>query len=276
MDLFFKRGQQMNSKNALNRFKQILGEYCAINQFVELSKRVFVYDHEVDLSNRESFVSLSKKHKIAITTYDLSQMTLKIALSYIVNIHQCFETFLKDIYNLNRAYGIDVGEEKKQDNSWLICVSNNTLGVNKSKKEKNLVQLCEYYRLIRNIAVHDFYKLETHLSEYNSLPKDEYKTDAKFQRLEAPNKYENISFDDFVMYSRSCNELATILYDKLEFDYKKIIQAFLHTNISRFTKYKNNSLRGKNALYLDIKLQFKDSPKLREEIDELFHNIMAR
>lgn len=266
----------MNSKNALNRFKQILGEYCAINQFVELSKRVFVYDHEADLSNRESFVSLSEKHKIAITNYDLSQMTLKIALSYIVNIHQCFETFLKEVYNLNRAYGLDVGEEKKQDNSWLICVSNNILGVNKSKEEKKLIELCEYYRLIRNSAVHDFYKLETRQNEFNNLPKDEYKTDAKYQRLEAPNEYEKISFDDFVLYSRSCNELATILYDKLEFDYKKIILAFPRTDINRFTKYKNNSLRGKKALYLDLKLRYKDSPKLREEINQLFQITMTR
>lgn len=104
----------MNSKNAINKFKQILGEYCAINQFVELSKRVFAYDHESDLSNIESFISLSEKHKLAIATYDLSQMTLKISLSYIVNVHQCFETFLKEVYNLNRAYGLDAGEEKNR------------------------------------------------------------------------------------------------------------------------------------------------------------------
>lgn len=139
-----------------------------------------------------------------------------------------------------------------------------------------MIKLCEYYRLIRNSAVHDFYKLETHQSEFNNLPKDEYKTDAKYQRLEAPNEYEKISFDDFVMYSRSCNELAKILYDKLEFDYKKIILAFPSTDIDRFTKYKNNSLRGKKALYLELKLRYKDSPRLRKEIDELFQIIMTR
>ena len=28
----------MQKKNILNRFKDVLGQYCAINQFVELSK----------------------------------------------------------------------------------------------------------------------------------------------------------------------------------------------------------------------------------------------
>lgn len=31
----------MYEKNALNNFKDVLGKYCAINQFVELSKRCF-------------------------------------------------------------------------------------------------------------------------------------------------------------------------------------------------------------------------------------------
>lgn len=31
----------MYEKNALNNFKDVLGKYCAINQFVELSKGVF-------------------------------------------------------------------------------------------------------------------------------------------------------------------------------------------------------------------------------------------
>ena len=32
----------MYEKNALNNFKDVLGKYCAINQFIESSKRCFV------------------------------------------------------------------------------------------------------------------------------------------------------------------------------------------------------------------------------------------
>ena len=34
----------MYEKNALNNLKDVLGKYCAINQFVELSKRCFVVE----------------------------------------------------------------------------------------------------------------------------------------------------------------------------------------------------------------------------------------
>lgn len=42
-----------------------------------------------------------------------------------------------------------------------------------------------------------------------------FKTEAKFSKLVAPNKYEEISFDDFVMFSRSCVELATYIFEKI-------------------------------------------------------------
>lgn len=50
-------------KNILNNFKKILGQYCAINQFIELSKRCFVLDHEEDMKNRENFIDLATYHK---------------------------------------------------------------------------------------------------------------------------------------------------------------------------------------------------------------------
>ena len=47
----------MYEKNALNNFKDVLGKYCAINQFIELSKRCFVAGHPekrdlCEMSNR--------------------------------------------------------------------------------------------------------------------------------------------------------------------------------------------------------------------------------
>ena len=37
----------MQEKNILNKYKEICKQYCAINQFVELSKRCFVSEYEM-------------------------------------------------------------------------------------------------------------------------------------------------------------------------------------------------------------------------------------
>ena len=87
----------MYEKNALNNFKDVLGKYCAINQFIELSKRCFVVEHQKEIQKRDTFVKLATEYSITLANYDADAMVTEICRSYIVNVHLCFETFLKDV-----------------------------------------------------------------------------------------------------------------------------------------------------------------------------------
>ena len=51
----YKRQDKMYEKNALNNFKDVLGKYCAINQFVELSKRCFLVEHQMCIRDRPRY-----------------------------------------------------------------------------------------------------------------------------------------------------------------------------------------------------------------------------
>ena len=86
----------MQKKNILNNFKDVLGQYCAINQFIELSKRCFVLDHEKDMATRENFIALATRNSVTLTDYNAENMVNAISRSYIVNVNLCFETFLKE------------------------------------------------------------------------------------------------------------------------------------------------------------------------------------
>lgn len=74
-----------------------------------------------------------------------------------------------------------------------------------------------------NTSVHDLCDVNFHKQEYRKLKKYKFKTEAKFSKLTAPNKYDEISFDDFIMFSRSCVELATYIFENVSYDYRKII-----------------------------------------------------
>ena len=65
-----------------------------------------------------------------------------------------------------------------------------------------------------------------------------FKKDTKFARLIAPNEYEKISFDDFVISSCSCVGLATYLFNLVSYDYIKIINEIPQSQIARWKKYK--------------------------------------
>lgn len=264
----------MSPKNTLNNFKQIIGEYCAINQFIELSKRSFLSDHASLLADRSAFIKFADEHSIALTCYDSKQMVHSISLSYIVNTHLCFETFIKELYQQIKIYGKTPLQEKQQDESWLKCVCRNAYGTHIPEHTIAIFALCEYYRLVRNSAVHDLCNIETHSSVYKGLLKFDFNTSAKYAKLSAPNPYENICFDDFVMFSRSCIELASALYDVLELDCKKIISSLPDSIILKWKKY--NFDRCKMAINLYITSNFKNIKISDKEIQDLIAIIAAR
>ena len=193
----------MYEKNALNNFKDVLGKYCAINQFVELSKRCFVVEHQNEIQKRDTFVELATEYAVTLTNYDADSMVCEICRSYIVNVHLCFETFLKDVCRQINKYGKNEYKPRIQEESYLSCAVRNICGNNLSDDMKPLYELCEYYRLIRNTSVHDLCEVDSHEKEYRKLQKYNFKTEAKFSKLVAPNKYEEISFDDFVYLFRT-------------------------------------------------------------------------
>lgn len=264
----------MQKKNILNNFKDVLGQYCAINQFVELSKRCFITDYKTEIQTRDSFIGLATQKSITLTSYDSEYMVSTISRSYIVNVHLCFETFLKEACNEIRNFGKNPYQEKSQDESWLNCAVKNIVADKLPPNEQALFELCEYYRLIRNTAVHDLCDVKSHKKEYKKLQNFNFKKDTKFVKLTAPNEYENISFDDFVMFSRSCVELATYLFNMISYDYAKIINAIPQSQILKWQKYKRE--RCEKAILAYINTLFRMDKDLKSQIPYLVDSVMAR
>lgn len=262
----------MYEKNALNNFKDVLGKYCAINQFVELSKRCFLVEHQNEIQKRDTFVKLATEYAVTLTNYDADSMVCEICRSYIVNVHLCFETFLKDVCRQINKYGKNEYKPRIQEESYLSCAVRNICGNNLSNDMKPLYELCEYYRLIRNTSVHDLCEVDSHEKEYRKLQKYNFKTEAKFSKLVAPNKYEEISFDDFVMFSRSCVELATYIFEKMAYDYTKIALDIPDKQISKWRKYSKN--RQEKALCSYIKTLYKVDEEFIEQIPKLLNMII--
>lgn len=262
----------MYEKNALNNFKDVLGKYCAINQFVELSKRCFVVEHHHEIQKKETFVELATEYAVTLTNYDADVMASEICRSYIVNVHLCFETFLKDVCWQMKKYGKNKYKPRIQEESYLSCAVRNICGNNLADDIKPLYDLCEYYRLIRNTSVHDLCDVDSHEKEYDKLKTYNFKTEAKFSRLLAPNKYEEISFDDFVMFSRCCVELATYIFGKMSYDYVKIVLDIPNKQMSKLRKYSKK--RQEQALYSYIKTLYNVDENLIEQMPNLLSMIV--
>ena len=234
----------MQEKNALNNFKIVLGKYCAVNQFIELSKRSFIDEHQRDIQQRDMFIELATKYEVTLTNYDADKMGNEISKSYIVNVHLCFETFLKNVCNKIRKYGKNEYIPRRQEESYLACAVSNICGDSLPHDIISLYELCEYYRLIRNKAVHDLGDVDSHEKQYRKLQKFLFKTDAKFAQLAAPNKYE------------------------------KIVNDIPNKQVNMWKKY--NQERREKALYSYIKTKYNVDEDLNEQISYMFNMIMTR
>lgn len=241
--------------NIFNKFKKTLGQYCAINQFIELSNRCFISEHGADIADREQFISLATQNAISLTHYDSQAHLKNISRSYIVNVHLCFETFLKDLNEEIKKYGKKQYKEKDTHNgeSWLQCVTKNIVEGKLPNDIQKLYDLCEYYRLVRNSSVHDLHDVNEPPVAFSKLKKYDFNQETKFKKLSAPNYYSDISFDDFIMFARSAQELAEYLYKNLSYDYEKIILDVPTTQKIKFRKHNNDEERCKKAIkkYVD-------------------------
>lgn len=264
----------IRTENILHNFKDILGQYCAINQFIELSKRCFLLEHNEDMATREAFIALATNNGITLTDYNVEAIVNAISKSYIVNVNLCFETFLKDACSQVKNYGKGTYQDKRQDESWLKCATNNIIASKLPADMQANYDLCEYYRLIRNSAVHDLCEVDNHVKEYSHLQKYDFKTESKFAKLSAPNKYENISYDDFIIFARSCVDLATYFFSHISYDYKKII---LHVPNSLKKEWKNyTKKRLESAILAYINTLFTIDDTLDIELCSLVDLIMAQ
>lgn len=252
--------------NILNKFKIVFGQYCATNQFVELSMRCILIEHENDLENRSDFIDLANKYSLTLTSHNVNQLANSVSRSYIFNVHACFEAFLNDLLDHIKNFGRNALKEKDAGDSLLkhICGYLYPKGIPNDLKPS--FDVCEYYRLVRNDSAHGIGSStvkEKDVKKAQSLVLDR---DAKFSKLIAPNAPNELTFDDFVMFARSANALACALFSSFKYDYNKIMVALDDRTNSRIKKLKNDRKRCENYIYALISTNYKDSSTLKNDI----------
>lgn len=203
------------SENILSAFKNELGYVDATNQYVELSVRMTEKDYGTVLKN--NLQGLAQSVNLNVSTLAEDYMC-RISKSYIVNIHSCFENFLKSFKLLPGSPTNITKIIKSKEDEWLDW----TLNIAFSSIEngiKNDIAICEYYRLIRNCIVHNGESSAT-LKNKRALIKTTYNS-----RLNAPNGLDSLTFDDQVLFSRAAYNVAKYIFNNSQYDINTIIKA---------------------------------------------------
>ncbi len=204
------------SENVLSAFKDELGYVIATNQYVELSVRITEKDYSSVLKN--DLQGLARSVNLNVSTLVEDYMS-RISKSYIVNIHSCFENFLKTFKQLPGSPTNITEFAKKADDDWLEWTLNIAIS-NIENDIKNDIFICEYYRLIRNSIVHN--------GDFSATTKSKralIKTSDN-SRLNAPNDLYSLTFDDQVLFSRAAYNVAKYIFINSQYDINTIIETY--------------------------------------------------
>ncbi len=204
--------------NIFNEFKKQVGYVNVTNQYIEMMVRTWVNEYSgLSIEEESRKVGL----KVAKVPEDLSA---RISRQYIVNIHSCVEEFLMNFKDLpgtpthSRIYDARYNKSRLR---WTVeqCFTYIDDDV------KELINICEYYRLMRNRIVHGQGKHEGEIKIIKSsikMTSDDLITKV-YGKLQVLNDLDKICFDDQVLFSRAAVYLAERIYQDSQYDWNIIL-----------------------------------------------------
>lgn len=249
-----------------NEFKKTLGVSDAINEYIEVLLRQF----ERSSYDEASFQELASEFGIRVNDVSPKDAIGKIREYYIVTVFQTFEFFLKQLDGFLREYGI-YKENKDSSTPMLKHIHKSLLGMKQTSDTAYLYYLiCDYYRLVRNLCAHTD-NVKKVQDAYQKLLDRKEEISTLFQKLDAPNKYGNINFDDFILYSRAAKKLAEMYKDNIKYDIDKIVNNY---DMKRFCVFRNNSERLRKSVENEIKVKFCMSTEtVKNVVDKLVEKV---
>lgn len=235
-------------KSFYTTLKTELGASDAINEYVE----VLLRKCEAESFDENTFQQYAVAYGIRVNDISSKEALLSIRRHYIVCVSQHFEFFLKSFQNHLKKYATTY-RAKVDGESLLECVCSTILDLSNTASDSYLLYLlCDYYRLVRNHCAHigDTAKISLVITELKTRTIDIRRL---FPKLNAPSCFEEISFDDFILYSRAVKKLAALLVEKAEYNVDNILA---DVDFKAFMKHKNDPIRLHSALLNGITCRF--------------------
>lgn len=253
-------------KSLYNKFKQDLGISDAANEYIEVLLRQF----ESTPNDESSFQVMASHYGIRVNDVEPQTAISKIREYYIITVFQVFEDFLSQMHSYLKDYGKYNGNRDSSD-SMLKHIHKNLIGMKRTTEISYLnFLICDYYRLIRNLCAHTDNAKKVQ-SAYQILLERKEEIEVIYLQLQAPNDFQNISFDDFVLYSRAAKNLAEEYVFNIKYDTEKFVSKF---DLDRFRLYRNNPKRLRAKLEWDLKVNYSiKSENIEMIVDKLVEKI---
>ena len=201
-------------RNILTEFNNELGFSTASIQYIELTRRIAVEEHQMDLSGVD-IIGTAKQYGLTVSELP-NDIKSRISSNYIIQIHSCVEQFL---YNYQSMVGSSVRNltyNSDKDGNRLKWIMKNALP-EQNAQDKEWYDICNYYRLVRNMVIHKGKTTDEYRTAFTRIQK------FSFEKLDAINDLEHLCFDDQVVFARTARKLLERIYRDGIIDWQTIL-----------------------------------------------------
>lgn len=235
---------------SMRRLWQVLGEYDALVEYIELTTRMFKtsFESQHELTFPEFLSSKAMKENICLNDLTLDNYETFKYKYYLILPNSSFDRFLDDFmidFHTLFDKNIPLSRHKTKLHSIVDYLVGDSFSI---LLEDFSISLYDYYRLIRNSLAHDSLKKEPEIVEiFSSLNIAD--VHSRYPRLSAPHDMDNLTFDDFIMCTANIKSIADKLTKSLEnkIDWGK----FSRRNSNLFPKLKKfRSNRTRQVSYI--------------------------
>ena len=222
---------------SMRRLWQVLGEYDALVEYIELTTRMFKtsFESQHELTFPEFLSSEAMKENICLNDLTLDNYETFKYKYYLILPNSSFDRFLDDFridFHTLFDKNIPLSRHKTKLHSIVDYLVGDSFSIS---IEDFSISLYDYYRLIRNSLAHDSLKKEPEIVEiFSSLNIAD--VHSRYPRLSAPHDMDNLTFDDFILCTANIKSIADKLTKSLEnkIDWGK----FSRSNSNLFPKLK--------------------------------------
>lgn len=202
---------------SMRRLWQVLGEYDALVEYIELTTRMFKtsFESQHKLTFSEFLSSEAKKENICLNDLTLDNYETFKYKYYLILPNSSFDRFLDDFmidFHTLLDKKIPLSRHKSKLQSILDYLAGESFVIS---LEDFSTSLYDYYRLIRNSLAHDSLKKEPEITEIFSTL-NITSVHSRYPRLSAPHDMNDLKFDDFILCTANIKNIADKLTKSLE------------------------------------------------------------
>lgn len=260
---------------AYRKLKKSLGEFDAVVECNEIAIKEFI--EQAPKENLQKYIQqLSSKHKVKVDEVNFLKFSSRIRQYYVASVSQQSEQFLKDFRTEWQEYFLENiwVEPGKGETKFQNTLKNISLSL-----PSDLIDIYEYYRIVRNYMSHTDRDLEELKSKYEKIQTNKNEFLSALHLSTLPNRLNEIDFSDFLILTNIVkhiaylistlskpenDRIAKILFDKSKLEngkifkglkklkndnvrFEKALKSFITTNFGRFS---NNDL---DSVYNELK-----------------------